>query len=252
MKKILRWFPRPFLIQMSLLFQPLLRLLFRGNTFTDPIDGSSYVKFLPYGYGEHLRPNALCPGTLSLERHRLLWLYLKRHSSFLKKPIKVLHVAPEQIFLSKFKKIQDWDYITTDLHSPLATVRADLCNLPFEEEQFDLILCNHVLEHIEDDIKAMQELFRVLKKGGTLIAQVPMDENSAKTLEDFNIVKPQERAAMFGQYDHVRIYGLDFFDRLEKVGFRAIAVLIQDQLKASEIKRFALQPKEKIPVATKP
>ena len=127
-----------------------------------------------------------------------------------------------------------------------------MCNLPFEEEQFDLILCNHVLEHIEDDIKAMQELFRVLKKGGTLIAQVPMDENSAKTLEDFNIVKPQERAAMFGQYDHVRIYGLDFFDRLEKVGFKAVAVLIQDQLEASEIKRFALQPKEKIPVATKP
>ena len=179
-------------------------------------------------------------------------MYLKRHSSFLKKPIKVLHVAPEQIFLSKFKKIQDWDYITTDLHSPLATVRADLCNLPFEEEQFDLILCNHVLEHIEDDLKAMQELFRVLKKGGTLIAQVPIDENSTKTLEDFNIVKPQERAAMFGQYDHVRIYGLDFFDRLEKVGFKATAVLIQDQLEASEIKRFALQPKEKIPVAIKP
>ena len=237
---------------MSLLFQPFLRLLFRGNTFTDPIDGSCYRKFLPYGYGEHLRPNALCPGTLSLERHRLLWLYLKRHSSFLKKPIKVLHVAPEQIFFSKFRKIQDWDYITTDLHSPLATVKADLCNLPFEEEQFDLILCNHVLEHIEDDLKAMQELFRILKRGGTLIAQVPMDENSTKTLEDFNIVKPQERAVMFGQYDHVRIYGLDFFDRLEKVGFKAAAVLIQDQLEASEIKRFALPPKEKIPVATKP
>ena len=127
-----------------------------------------------------------------------------------------------------------------------------MCNLPFEEEQFDLILCNHVLEHIEDDLKAMQELFRVLKRGGTLIAQVPMDENSTKTLEDFNIVKPQERAAMFGQYDHVRIYGLDFFDRLEKVGFKAAAVLIQDQLEASEIKRFALPPKEKIPVAIKP
>lgn len=252
MKKLLRWFPRPFLIQISFLFQPFLRLLYKGNTFTDPIDGSGYRKFLPYGYGEYLRTNALCPGTLSLERHRLLWLYLKRHSSFLKLPIKVLHVAPEQIFFSKFKKIQDWDYITTDLHSPLASIKADLCDLPFEEEQFDLILCNHVLEHIEDDLKAMQELFRVLKSGGTLIAQVPMDENNTKTLEDFNIVKTKERAAMFGQYDHVRIYGLDFFDRLEKVGFKVEAILIQNQLEASEIKRFALPPKEKIPVATKP
>ena len=96
MKWILRFFPRSFLIRVSLLFQPLLRIYYKGNQFTDPIDGSQYRKFLPYGYRKTLRPNALCPGTLSLERHRLLWLYLDRKTDFLNQKLKVLHVAPEQ------------------------------------------------------------------------------------------------------------------------------------------------------------
>ena len=166
MKWLLNFFPRTILIRMSLIFRPLLRIYYYGNEFIDPIDGSRYRKFLTYGYGEQLRPNALCPGTLSLERHRLLWLYLERETSFLKEKIKVLHVAPEQIFYKLFKRYKHWDYTTTDLHSPLADVVADLCDLPFENHSYDLILCNHVLEHIPDDLKAMSELYRVLKRGG--------------------------------------------------------------------------------------
>ncbi|MEC7172888.1 MAG: class I SAM-dependent methyltransferase, partial [Bacteroidota bacterium] len=184
MKWILRLLPRSFLIRMSLFFQPLLRIYYGGNKFTDPIDGSSYRKFLTYGYGKTLRPNALCPGTLSLERHRLLWLYLERETRFLNQGLKVLHVAPEQVFYRKFKRFQHWDYTTTDLNSPLADVVADICHLPFQDNQYDLILCNHVLEHIPNDLKAMTELYRVLKKGGTLIAQVPLDEENTKTLEN--------------------------------------------------------------------
>ena len=183
MKKILRWFPRPFLIQMSLLFQPFLRLLFRGNTFTDPIDGSSYRKFLSYGY-KKIRKNALCPGTLSLERHRYLWLYLTNETSILTKPLKVLHVAPEQVFLKKFKNNKFWEYFTLDLNSPLADIKADLCDLPFDKNTFDLIICNHVLEHIENDYKAIKEIYRVLKNNGMGILQVPIDLNKEKTFED--------------------------------------------------------------------
>ena len=105
MKWILRYCSRSFLIRMSLFFRPLLRIYFSGNRFTDPIDCSHYRKFLPYGHGEKIRPHALCPGTLSLERHRLLWLFLERETDFLKKKISVLHFAPEQVFYKKFKTI---------------------------------------------------------------------------------------------------------------------------------------------------
>jgi len=251
MKWLLRFFPRPLLIRLSLRFRPLLKWWFKGSAFTDPIDGSSYRKFLPYGYGETLRPHALCPGTLSLERHRLLWLYLKNHTPFLSQSLSVLHVAPEQVFYKTFKAIKSWRYITTDLHSPLAEVKADLCHLPFKDNQFDLIFCNHVLEHIVEDQKAIKELYRVLEKGGTLIAQVPLDASRTQTYEDPSITESQARAKAFGQYDHVRIYGLDFYERLQKVGFSTQAVFIQEKLNAQEITRYALPPHEKIPVATK-
>lgn len=251
MKWILRFFPRFFLIRMSILLQPLLRFYFSGSRFIDPIDGSQYRKFLPYGYGKKLRPNALCPGTLSLERHRLLWLYLERETDFLTQEIKVLHVAPEQVFYRKFKAFPHWDYTTTDLHSPLADVVADICALPFPDQHYDLILCNHVLEHIPNDRKAMGELYRVLKKGGTLIAQVPLDESRQTTFEDKSITDSSHRAQVFGQYDHVRIYGRDYYLRLESVGFSPQAVNLQRSLTNEEIAQFALPPTEAIPVMLK-
>jgi SAM-dependent methyltransferase len=251
MKWILRFFPRSFLIRMSLLLQPLLRLYFSGNTFTDPIDGSQYRKFLPYGYGSQLRSNALCPGTLSLERHRLLWLYLERETNFLTRQLKVLHVAPEQVFYRKFKQFEAWQYISTDLSSPLADVVADICDLPFPNDEFDLILCNHVLEHIPNDITAMTELYRVLKKGGTLIAQVPLEEERKETFEDNSITDASKRTQIFGQYDHVRIYGQDYYDRLESVGFSTNKVFLQAHLTEDEMALYALPQKEKIPVMLK-
>ena len=251
MKWILRFLPRSFLIRMSLFLRPLLRVYYGGNKFTDPIDGSSYRKFLPYGYGKTLRPNALCPGTLSLERHRLLWLYLDRETHFLNQELKVLHVAPEQVFFRKFKRLQRWDYTTTDLNSPLADVVADICDLPFQNNQYDLILCNHVLEHIPNDLKAMTELYRVLKKGGTLIAQVPLNDENTKTLENDSINDPRDRTRFFGQYDHVRLYGQDYYKRLKSVGFSVERVFLQSQLTTEEIKRYVLPQKEKIPVMRK-
>jgi len=97
----------------------------------------------------------------------LLWLYLQRKTSFFSAPLKVLHIAPEQAFYKRFRQQPNLEYITSDLYSPLADVKADICALPFEDEQFDVILCNHVLEHIPDDTQAMRELYRVLKKGGS-------------------------------------------------------------------------------------
>ena len=167
MRWVLNTFHRPFLIRISLIFKPLLRWYFSGSQFEDPIDGSKYRKFLPYGYGEELRQNALCPGTLSLERHRLLWLYLSKETNFLNQPLKVLHLAPEQVFYRLFKKFDHWDYTTTDLYSPLAEVKADICKLPFESNIYDLVFCNHVLEHVPDDQKAIQNYIVYKKRRNT-------------------------------------------------------------------------------------
>ncbi|MDC3241006.1 class I SAM-dependent methyltransferase [Flavobacteriaceae bacterium] len=249
MKWLLNLFPRPWLIRLSIWFRPFIKLYYSGSRFTDPIDGSSYRKFLPYGY-QKIRENALCPGTLSLERHRLLWLYLDRETSFLNDSLKVLHVAPEQVFYQKFKSFSHWKYTTTDLHSPLADVKADICALPFEDNSYDLILCNHVLEHIPNDRKAMSELYRVLKKGGTLIAQVPLDENRTTTFEDDSITDRKERTKVFGQYDHVRVYGKDYLEFLDQTGFSSKFIAYTEKLPKEEIKRYGLQY-ESIPIAKK-
>ncbi|GIM49766.1 class I SAM-dependent methyltransferase [Capnocytophaga stomatis] len=248
---ILNKVPRPWLIKISYCVRPFISLYFRGNKYEDPIDGKKFRKFLPYGYAVQ-RPNVLSPSTLSLERHRLLWLYLTRETNFFQREMKVLHVAPEQAFYKRFKKQPLWQYITTDLYSPLADVKADLCNLPFDDNSFDLILCNHVLEHIPDDQKAMSELFRVMKHGGTGIFQIPQDYNREVTFEDDTITDPDERTRIFGQYDHVRIYGMDYFDKLRKIGFQVEEVHYAKQFSAEEIEKYRIVKEEIIPVCRKP
>lgn len=248
-KKILNIIPRPVLIRISLMVKPLLDLFYRGKRFTDPINGKSYRKFLPYGYAQ-VRENVLSPGTLSLERHRLLWLYFESENIF-SKELKVLHFAPEQAFHKRFKKIKNWDYTTTDLNSPLADVQADICDLPFSDDTFDLIICNHVLEHIPNDTRAMKELYRILKPGGKAILQVPYDKNKEKTFEDNSITDPKERTKIFGQYDHVRVYGMDYFDKLKSIGFQVDAVDYTVKLSKEEIEKYRLPEGELIPVVGK-
>lgn len=236
---------------MSLWLKPILVLAYKGKNYEDPIDGKTFSKFLPYGY-EKKRPNVLSPSTLSLERHRLLWLYLKNKTDFFKRRQKVLHFAPEQAFYKRFKKLNNLDYTTTDLNSPIADVKADICALPFENESFDTIICNHVLEHIQDDTKAMKELYRILKPDGMAILQIPQDLDREITFEDDSITDPKERAKIFGQYDHLRIYGRDFFDTLRSIGFRVDEVDYTSELSSAEVDYYRLQKGEVIPVCFKP
>lgn len=254
MKKLIKFLintiPRPNLIWWSKFLAPFIDILYRGNEFTDPINGKSYRKFLPYGYVKQ-RDNALSPGTLSLERHRLLWLYLNNETNFFSKTLKVLHVAPEQCFYKLFKNLKKINYTTFDLNSPLADIKGDICNLPFKENSFDFILCNHVLEHINDDNKAMKELYRVLNKNGTAILQVPINQKSSKTLEDSSIVDKKERIEKFGQYDHIRLYGLDYFKKLESFGFKVNPLKYSKEFTEGEIIKYGLIKDEIIPVCKK-
>jgi SAM-dependent methyltransferase len=249
-KFILNTIPRPLLIRLSYVARPVLALLLKGNQFTDPIDGRSFRMFLPYGYGTQ-RNNVLSPSTLSLERHRLLWLYLKNETDFFTAPKKVLHFAPEQAFYKLFRNQKNLDYITTDLNSPLADVKADICNLPFKDNEFDVILCNHVLEHIPDDTKAMQELYRILKPGGMGIFQIPQELSRAVTYADDTITDAKQRAEIFGQYDHVRIYGRDYFDKLRSIGFTVVEEDYTSKIAPGLVAKYCLAKGEIIPVCFK-
>ena len=249
-KIVLNTIPRKLLTRLSFLLKPLIKIYLYGNKYTDPIDGSSFRKFLSYGYNK-IRKNALSPSTFSLERHRLLWLYLQNETDFFEKKMKVLHFAPEAAFINKFKKLKNISYDTLDLDSPLADIKADICDLPIKNDSYDFILCNHVLEHILDDNKAMKELYRVLKKGGTGIFQVPLNMSNKQTYEDFTITDPKERNEAFGQYDHVRVYGMDFFERLKNVGFKVEKCEYTSKLSEEEKTKYCLPKKEIIPVCRK-
>lgn len=250
-KLVLRLIPRTLLIRLSYLTKPILAYWLKGRRFTDPIDDKSFRSFLPYGY-EKTRENVLSPSTLSLERHRLLWLYLKNETQFFTVPARLLHFAPEQAFFKRFKNMKHLNYVTTDLNSPLADIKADICNLPFESNSFDVIFCNHVLEHIPDHQKALTELFRVMKPGGWGIFQVPQDLNRETTFQDDSITDPQQRRKVFGQYDHVRVYGKDYFQILENAGFVVDAIDYTQKISSEDIERYRLAKGELIPLVRKP
>lgn len=191
------------------------------------------------------------PAPLSLERHRQMWLYLQRETDFFSAKYKVLHLAPEQAFLPRFRRMKNLDYITADLYSPIVDVKADILDLPFEDASFDVIFCNHVLEHIEDDARAMAELHRVMRPGGWGIFQVPIKNGLKETYEDFSIKSPEERQKHFGQYDHVRWYGTDYFTRLEKAGFQAEINYYSQNFSTEEQQRYGLLANEILPVVRK-
>lgn len=202
---------------------------------------------LPFGVKP--RPNAQCPFCFSLERHRLLWLYLKNKTNYFSDRLKVLHFAPEPTFRKIFEKMPNLDYINADINSEIATVKMDITNIAEQSNTYDVILCSHVLEHIIDDRKAMSELRRTLKPGGWAILQVPIVCD--KTFEDESVILPDERERIFGQNDHVRNYGRDFKDRLEEAGFK---VKVDDYVKslgARKIDQYRLDADEDIYFCTK-
>jgi len=170
--------------------------------------------------GGGYRPNARCPICHCLDRERLVYLSLLRVTDVFQKHTRVLHVAPEFQLSEVLKKQPTIDYLTADLRSPQAMVKMDISAIQFPDEHFDGIVCNHVLEHILDDSRAMAELHRVLRPQGWAILQVPISLTLDHTYEDFSITTPVEREAAFGQHDHVRIYARDYQERLEHVGFK--------------------------------
>jgi SAM-dependent methyltransferase len=247
----LRFIPRHVLQLFSHWVLKVVAIFYKGHKVSCSVCNHSFRKFLPYGR-INSRPNALCPNCLSLERHRLMWLYLQRETDFFTAQNKALHIAPELCFIDRFKALKNLEYTTADLVSPLADVKMDVHDIPFEENVFDVAFCNHVMEHVDDDIKAMSEIRRVLKPGGWAIIQVPFFEPVPdQTFEDPGIQSPSEREKAFGQDDHVRMYGKDYPDRLRMAGFTVEENRFVEKLTPEEQERFALPVKEFIYVCHK-
>jgi len=233
--------------------QAYLRLtsfLYIGNRFICPCCNGHFGKLRSFGIER--RPNAQCPRCGSLERHRLLWLYLKNRTGLFRDNLRLLHFAPEPVFEKAFRAMPNLHYFGVDLDSPLAATKVDVMDIQYEDDTFDAILCGHVLEHVTDDRKAMRELFRVLKPGGWAIPHSPMDTNRAQTFEDASIVSPEARERAFGQRDHVRMYGRDYKGRLEEAGFTVSVHRYLDELGAQVVKQHGLPEGQDIYFCTKP
>lgn len=237
-KGAIRWalnhIPRSWLQRMAGWAVPILGLAYVGRGRKCPMCGVRRRRFLPYGYVDS-REDALCPRCLSLERHRLIWLWLERHSNLFSSHPRLLHIAPEVSLMRHFKRHYKGlnSYITADLESPLADMHFDVQHIPLDSRSIDVVICNHLLEHVADDRCALRELYRIMRPGGWGIMLVPEDRSRATTFEDDTITDPEERTRLFGQYDHRRIYGRDYDLRLEEAGFSveriSVGSLLTDQ-----------------------
>jgi SAM-dependent methyltransferase len=233
-------------------FQGIINtMIFKGNKYKCPFCHQSFSKFMPVGYkhdiltkmqviGGGYRPNGLCPSCKSIDRERLTYIFLEKNH-LIEQDIRLLHVAPEKN-LQKAIQQKNIDYYPADLESPRAKIKMNIEKIDFPDEYFDSIICNHVLEHVPNDLKAMREFYRVLKKGGWAILQVPYSPLLDVSLEDDTVVGREQRKKVFGQDNHVRMYGLDYSDRLRSAGFSVSLEGVGNE----QEELFALNPAEKL------
>lgn len=243
----------------------LKKIYHYGKKYNCPFCKSNLSKMNAFGFhfpvlvekqvvGGGWRLNARCPICNSIDRERLIYLYLRNNTDFFKKSVYLLHVAPEKRLQDLFIRYDNIRYLSADLYSEDVMVNMDITDIQYADNLFDFIICNHVLEHIIDDNKAISELFRVLKPGANAILQVPISLNLEHTYEDFNITGHSERESAYGQYDHVRIYAIDYMDRLRNAGFMVDTFCWWDAGPkfGNPMNKFALLKDETIFIAHKP
>ncbi|MEI7981939.1 MAG: methyltransferase domain-containing protein [Bacteroidota bacterium] len=248
-------------------YQKILGLLYSGDLYYCPYCKKSFRKFLPGGFdipviyekkiiGAGFRSHDVCPRCYSLDRDRLVYLFLKDKTTIFTSPVKVFHVAPEGCLRALLSSLPNIIYVPgvkylEGYYYARQTNLIDITSIPYSEDAFDVIICNHVLEHIPDDLLAMKELYRVLKPGGWAILQVPISKVLQSTYEDDTVNTPEERERVFGQFDHVRIYGQDYRNRLESVGFTVRTFQPEKDKLASATKNYAINPDEELFVVYK-
>lgn len=218
-------------------------LMNSGSAVECPCCNKQFAQMLDAG--NPVRNNVRCPFCRSLERQRFIWLYLQRETDLFKEDHRLLHIAPERCFYRSFAKSTLLDYTAADKFTkgnkyPRKTVNFDLTEARFSDEYFDVFICCHVLEHIPDDYKAISELYRMTRRNGWGILQVPIRRDMPSTFEDPSIVTEAEREAAYGQFDHVRQYGLDFIDRVTAAGFDVTRISCEDFSSPQEMQRYRI------------
>jgi predicted SAM-dependent methyltransferase len=193
-----------------------------------PFCGWRGFRFEPFGNSALRRDDAACPICGSLERHRAAFLLLRDR---IPNGQKVLHAAPERLMIPWLVGLAR-EYLNVDLNNP-AMRRMDLTDIDLPDNSKTLVWCSHVLEHIPDDGKALSEIYRVLEPGGLLVVQVPIGGQT--TFEDASITSDQDRLTNFLQEDHVRLYGLDLRQRIEKAGFECEVLSTADLSQAEQV-----------------
>jgi SAM-dependent methyltransferase len=235
-----RFIPRTILQRVAHLGLQSIGWLYKGKTLEDPIDGRTYRKMLPYGR-VRTRSNALAPHSLSLERHRALWVFLSEFTDFFTSSARMLHMAPEYCFIKRFRSVSSLDYVTGDLDSPWADHHFDVHSIPFDDASFDIIMANHLMEHVDDDNAVLREFYRILRPGGWGVLQVPIDWTNPNTEEDRSITDPAELERLYWQRDHLRLYGYeDYPNRLRSAGFVVEVLDMKEELGSARYKRYAL------------
>jgi len=260
----------PYWLGMKLrgVWQKFLAMQYSGSEYHCPYCGNSFRKFLPGGsdfsiliekqmVGAGYRDNMLCPRCFSVDRDRLIYLYLKEKTNIFTAPLKVLHIAPEgclRALLMSLPNIQyksGVKYFDGQYYYDRKVNLMDVSDMPFEDGSFDVVICNHVLEHIENDAKAVSEIYRVLLPGAWAILQVPISRILQTTFHDPNAITPKQREEVYGQFDHVRIYGQDYPDFLNKHGFMVKKFNPFQDGFHEDLKKYALNPEESLFVAFK-
>lgn len=245
----------------------LRRVYWRGGRHRCPVCDARVRGYLPEGYdlpvlreldvvgGEHW-PERVCPVCFANTRTRLVWFYLTRESGVLEDFTRLLHLAPEMGVHWRLSAANNVDYRPGDLSPERYAFandvrRIDLTSLPYPDVSFDVVLANHVLEHIVDEARALAEIHRVLRPGGWAMLQVPIAQKLEQTREDASAASPEARERLFGQNDHVRLYGCDYPDRLARAGFSVELWDGHVRAGGDSCDTWLLNPRESLAIATR-
>ena len=254
MRPIIKKFLKRTVLPLYLQFRGMY---YSGSNVSCPCCGHSFSHFLPLGVDRRM---GQCPRCRSNERDRALWCYIDQHPEFIRSGKKLLHIGPETIFYRRFKRTPGLLYTPADKFAqmfestyPPDTMYLDITNMPeVPDNSFDVILCSHVLEYIKEDRKAMQELLRVLKPGGTALLQVPVKFGLKTTFEDDSITSPAHRAILYGDPGHVRYYGEDYADKLADAGFTTDFQPFTALFTPKEIREYGLVATDQFQLSNKP
>jgi SAM-dependent methyltransferase len=217
------------------------KLKYKGNRHQCPVCGFNAKTFMEAGLYVR-RTNSKCPNCGSLERHRGLWIILDEILKEARSTFRILHFAPERCIALQLSKRSGIEYLTSSYGEDVTSdYQFDIQNIESKNDVFDVVICSHVLEHVDEDGLAMAEIYRILKRQGIALIQVPMWPSEAHpTYENKAITDPRDRIIHFGQFDHVRIYGLDVVERLRLAGFLVDIIDLEKELKQEEIDKYAL------------